>query len=111
MTNFDIDKAERRTPYRVPDSFFDTLERQILSETIEAPRPVRKLQPMKRFIKVALSSAAAAVVAAAIGAGVWISRPVDQLTPETAFANLSDNDQEFLQDCYNNDRLLEAYLY
>lgn len=110
MTNFDIDKADRRTPYRVPDSFFDTLERQILSETVEV-RPVRKLSPMKRFVRVALSSAAAVVVAAAIGAGIWISRPVDQLTPETAFANLSDNDQEFLQDCYDNDRLLEAYLY
>ena len=110
MTNFDIDKAERRTPYRVPDSFFDTLERQILSETVET-RQVKKLPPMKRFIKVALSAAAAVTVAAAIGAGVWISRPVDQLTPETAFANLSDNDQEFLLDCYDNDRLLEAYLY
>lgn len=110
MTNFDIDKADRRTPYRVPDSFFDTLERQILSETVEV-RPVRKLSPMKRFVRVALSSAAAVVVAVAIGAGIWISRPVDQLTLETAFANLSDNDQEFLQDCYDNDRLLEAYLY
>lgn len=110
MANLYIDKTNRKTPYRVPDGFFDTLERQILSETVDA-KPVRKLPPMKRFVRIALSAAAAIAVAAGIGLGIMTYHPVDQLTPETAFANLSTNDQEFLQDCYDNDRLLEAYLY
>lgn len=114
MTNFDLDKATRQTPYTVPEGFFESLEKEILSRTCDAPsQPAkqRKLRQLPRFIRVGLSAAAAIAVAAAIGIGVYNTAPTEQLTTDQAFAALSSNDQDYLLDCYDNDRMLEAYLY
>ncbi len=113
-TNFNLDKATRQTPYTVPERFFESLEKDILAKTVDAPNNAastpRKLNPLSRFIRIGLSSAAAVAVATAIGIGIYNTVPAEPLTPDQAFANLSSSDQDYLLDCYDNDRMLEAYL-
>ncbi len=116
-TNFDLDKATRRTPYTVPERFFESLEKEILAKTSGASQKtapnkasLRQLRPLPKSIRICLSSAAAIAIALTIGLGVYKTVPTEQQTAEQAFANLSSNDQDYLLDCYDNDRMLEAYL-
>lgn len=114
MQQFNLDTATKRTPYRVPENFFETLEQNIIAQTVgktgmEKVTPaVNRWRP--KLLRSILTSAAAVAVAVAIGIGIYATSPSDTLTPDQAFANLSLNDQEFLIDCYDNDMMLEAYL-
>lgn len=114
MPHFDLDNATRRTPYRVPEGFFTSLEERILSATVDAPQQHTAVRTTKspRLWRSIASAAAAVVVAAAIGLGVYTStRQPDTLNVDQAFANLSTADQQYLLDTYDNERMLEAYLY
>lgn len=41
MMNFDIEKLERKTPYKTPDHFFDAVQDKVLQETIEKKKEVK----------------------------------------------------------------------
>ncbi len=115
MPQFDIDKATRRTPYRVPEGSLASLEQRILAATVEAAAPIGdvKLTRAPRLWRWVASTAAAVVVAVAMGVGMHISLSPSEPTQsvDQAFANLSTADQQHLMDCYDNERMLEAYLY
>ena len=115
MPQFDFQKATRRTPYRVPEGSLASLEQRILAATVEAAAPSGdvKLTRAPRLWRALTSTAAAAVVAVAIGVGLHISLSPSEpaQSVDQAFANLSTADQQHLIDCYDNERMLEAYLY
>ena len=115
MPQFDFQKATRRTPYRVPEGSLASLEQRILAATVEAAAPTGdvKLTRAPRLWRALTSTAAAAVVAVAVGVGLHISLSPSEpaQSVDQAFANLSTADQQHLIDCYDNERMLEAYLY
>lgn len=45
MTNFDIEKLDRKTPYKTPDHFFDAVQDRVLQQTIEKKKQV-KMSPI-----------------------------------------------------------------
>ena len=115
MPQFYLDHSPRRTPYRVPEGFFDTLEESILAATVDAGKQqeaaVRVTRSPRRW-RAIVSAAAAIVLCAAIGLGiVTATRQTETIDVNQAFANLDSADQQYLIDTYNNERMLEAYLY
>lgn len=115
MPQFDLDHSPRRTPYRVPEGFFDTLEENIFAATVDAGKQqetaVRVTRSPRRW-RAIVSAAAAIVLCAAIGLGiVTATRQTETIDVNQAFANLDSADQQYLIDTYNNERMLEAYLY
>ena len=97
---FDLDRIGRREPYRVPDDFFRNLEESIINETIAPPK-----RQWMSWRKALASTAAAAAIAAAI-VMVCINPVSDGYAieeVERVFAQLSDTDQEYLLDTYQED--------
>ena len=43
MMNFDIEKLERKTPYKAPDHFFDSVQNKVLQQTIGQKKEVRMI--------------------------------------------------------------------
>jgi len=41
MMNFDIENLDRKTPYKTPDHFFDTLQDKVIQETIGKKKQAR----------------------------------------------------------------------
>lgn len=99
-TGFDLDHIGRREPYRVPADFFQHLEDKIINKTI-APRK-RRWVPRRAVLTVAASVAAIVAVMAIIRL-----HPMRQTYAmedvERVFAQLSEADQEYLLDTYQED--------
>ncbi len=109
MPQFDLDHSPRRTPYRVPEGFFDTLEESILAATVDAGKQqeaaVRVTRSPRRWRAIVSAAAAIGLVI------VTATRQTETIDVNQAFANLDSADQQYLIDTYNNERMLEAYLY
>lgn len=43
MMNFDIEKLERKTPYKEPDQFFDSVQNKVLQQTIGQKKEVKMI--------------------------------------------------------------------
>lgn len=105
--DFDLDKIGKREPFRIPDNFMENFEREIIRRnTIPSFS-----QRFRRFYLFAsgIASAAAIVCLIYIG-GSFESQPQGYASPEytladidAGFANLSDNDQDFIIDIYDED--------
>lgn len=105
---FDFDKVGKRMPYTVPDGFFDELEENIRQEALKKPTK-------SRFgIVLRMVSAIAAMIAIVFILNINISVPSqanDMTDVAQAFNRLSDEDQAYLMDVYNNDVFLNEYEY
>ncbi|MDE5657833.1 MAG: hypothetical protein K2I25_02130 [Muribaculaceae bacterium] len=103
MEHYDFDKVGRKMPYRVPDTFFDDMERRIMAKAVASPRRRRNLLPaLRRSARVAGAVAAVALLLVA----------VERVTPEAvacsteidiAFDSLSDADRSSLLEIYQDD--------
>lgn len=101
--NFDFDNIGKREPYTVPDDFFVNLQDRIESETISKRKP-RILS--WRYILSGVSSAAAVIaIILAIGLHFGDNR-YDLDDVEQRFARLSESDQDYLLEIYQEDILL-----
>ncbi len=104
---FDFNSIGKRTPYRVPDGFFDELDRQIMTSVQEpsAPRSTRRIP----WIRTALKTVAA--TAAVVGL-FFMCNPFQSKTKqsvdkvEQAFNQLSSEDQAFMLQVYQEDVFL-----
>lgn len=94
--NFDFDKIGKRMPYATPDAFFDSLETDILKRS--------KTKSHKSVIITLSSLAAAACIASVVLLSDIFDKPqVGIENVDTAFASLSEQDQDFLLDVYSDD--------
>ena len=100
--DFDFDKIGKRMPYTVPDGFFEKLEDRI----------AREAKPRKnRGVTIALSSiAAAACVASAVMISGIFNKPETNgiESVDKAFAQLSEQDQDYLLSVYNDDVFINS---
>lgn len=119
---FDFNDIGKRTPYKVPEGFFDTLEDNIMSE-IRKPENRQNSRTQNRSETACETTAerrkgrlkilmlpAAVSVAAALLLMIYITKGgTDNMEPctiesvETAYSNLSPEDQEFIREIYEND--------
>jgi len=109
---FDFGNVGKRTPYTVPNGFFDTMERNIMSEVakepISASQTVRSARPKRLFRipkQALLAAAAVAVVVLTMTFRNFFraDREADYADVETAFGNLSVEDQAYLVAVYADD--------
>lgn len=95
-SNFDFDKIGKRMPYATPDGFFDSLETGILRRT--------KAKSHKGVIITLSSLVAAACIASVVMlSGIFDKPQVGIENVDKAFANLSEQDQDYLLDVYDDD--------
>lgn len=113
QNNYDnLNSVGKRMPYNVPDDFFATLEANVMREvkadtaqTSAPPKPRAKvIKMLSRF-----SIAAAACLAVAVGVkALYHNHQTDSFTAvEEAFACLSEEDQEYLLEVYQEDIFMD----
>ena len=105
---YDFNSVGKRMPYSVPDNFFATLEENVMQEVAPATKqPGRRAKVLKIIARASI--AAAACVMAFVGYKTYFkTETVDSFTAmEQAFANLSEEDQDFLLEVYLDDVFME----
>ena len=110
--NFDFNQVGKRMPYATPDDFFAKMQSNILdavqdSTTKNTDSKAKKRQVRKWLWPVLLSAAAAVVAMFVIN--IHFSAPntptasSDIQDVEQAFAQLSEGDQAYILDVYQDD--------
>ena len=103
MTNHtDFDEIGKKTPYRIPEGFFDEMQQQVLQQ-VEEPR--------KSWFSARRISYAVIGMAAAVCAFVFIPRPTDVAEQQSAsiswIEQMSDDDLQALYDLSDNDIFMD----
>lgn len=116
---FDFNQIGKRMPYRVPNGFFQEMERNVLDAVAEkaterkSAMAERKPLQAKRFVFTRLAKYAAAVAASVVvllAVNVkffYVAAPTDMQDVEAAFDQLSLSDQECLVELYQEDVFLD----
>lgn len=116
---FDFKQIGKRMPYRVPNGFFQEMERNVLDAVAEKAterKPAmteRKPLQAKRFVFTRLAKYVAAVAASVVvllAVNVkffYVAAPTDMQDVEDAFDQLSLSDQECLVELYQEDVFLD----
>ena len=116
---FDFKQIGKRMPYRVPNGFFQEMERNVLDAVAEkaterkSAMAERKPLQAKRFVFTRLAKYAAAVAASVVvllAVNVkffYVAAPTDMQDVEAAFDQLSLSDQECLVELYQEDVFLD----
>ena len=117
---FDIDNPSRRSPYRVPDGFFEQLERDIMNRVDAQPAQVTEaVKPFYRRAAFKWSAAAAVAILAGVAlaplfGGTAPDAQSETLTAQasimsmdeglnTLYSKLSDDESDYLCQVYNDD--------
>ena len=99
MESYNFDKIGKKMPYRVPDTFFDELENTIMIE-------VQKRQNKRNILKILYRSVAVAAAIALlmiVGGSGTKNDKTDFAEIAQAFDNLSEADQTYLLEIYQDD--------
>lgn len=110
--NFDFNQVGKRMPYSTPDDFFAMMQSDILDAVQDMPQKNTEIKTNRRTVckwlwTVSLSAAAAVVAMFVIN--IHFSAPntptasSDIQDVEQAFAQLSENDQAYILDVYQDD--------
>lgn len=112
--DFDLDKFKKQTPYKVQDGFFDELENNVAAELgiNTMHKETAKIVDFSRKYTLRLKIACISTFVAAVCIAVsFILHPkelstVDMQSIEQAYTNLSQTDQDFLIEVYQDDLFL-----
>ena len=107
MKQFDFNQVDKRMPYSVPDGFFDQLEADVMQEvTKETAQPKKN----KKALRIALRTVLAVAAAVALFFVVQPLLPKGNTdsfdSVQLAYNNLSQEDQEFLMEIYEEDEFI-----
>ena len=109
-TNFDFKQMGKRMPYTTPPDSFDKMEEDVLKEVVSDRENSPKHKTLYRSL---LAGAVAVAVAASIAllfAIQWQSGRKEEVgfqEVEQAFAQLSDEDQNYILDVYQEDLFMD----
>ena len=110
MEQFDFNQVGKRMPYSVPNGFFDQLEEDVMKDVRGQKDDVRGGANRKKALYIALRVAMAAAAAIALFLVVSSLLPKDSAdgfdSVQLAYNNLSDEDQEFLSEIYEEDEFI-----
>ena len=110
--NFDFNQVGKRLPYSTPDDFFAKMQSNILDAVQDMPQKNTKIKTNRRTVRkwlwpVSLSAAAAVVAMFVINihflAPNTPTASSDIQDVEQAFAQLSECDQAYIVDVYQDD--------
>ena len=110
--NFDFNQVGKRMPYSTPDDFFAKMQSNILDAVQDMPQKNTKIKTNRRTVRkwlwpVSLSAAAAVVAMFVINihflAPNTPTSSSDIQDVEQAFAQLSECDQAYIVDVYQDD--------
>lgn len=110
--NFDFNQVGKRMPYSTPDDFFAKMQSDILDAVQDMPQKNTKIKTNRRTVRkwlwpVSLSAAAAVVAMFVINihflAPNTPTASSDIQDVEQAFAQLSECDQAYIVDVYQDD--------
>lgn len=110
--NFDFNQVGKRMPYSTPDDFFAKMQSDILDAVQDMPQKNTEIKTNRRTVRkwlwpVSLSAAAAVVAMFVINIHFLAPKPSavsdDIQDVEQAFAHLSEGDQAFILDVYQDD--------
>lgn len=110
--NFDFNQVGKRMPYSTPDDFFAKMQSDILDAVQDMPQKNTEIKTNRRTVRkwlwpVSLSAAAAVVAMFVINIHFFApNTPMassDIQDVEQAFAHLSEGDQAFILDVYQDD--------
>ena len=113
--NFDFNQVGKRMPYSTPDDFFAKMQSNILDAVQDMPQKNTKIKTNRRTVRkwlwpVSLSAAAAVVAMFVINihflAPNTPTASSDIQDVEQAFAQLSECDQAYIVDVYQDDVLI-----
>lgn len=99
------DGVGKRMPYRVPEGFFPEMEDRLMAQAMA-------VRDRRRFVRVAAWIGAAAAVAAVVVALPTLTAPdpaPDFAEVAQAFEELSEQDQEYMLDIYQDDIFIDEY--
>ena len=99
----DIDKLDRRMPYRVPDAFFDDLEDRIMAQTATPPATAKKKSLRRWLIPTGIAAAVAAIMLTVNIAPASLDDSESYLDIALAFDNLSNDERTCLIDAFQDD--------
>ena len=92
----------KRMPYKAPDGVFDDIECNVLSATgCERKHPHRL-----RAISISVAAAASLALIAAFSWHRWSAATDSLAEVQQAFADLDNEDREFLSEIYNEDTFI-----
>jgi len=106
MSNdFDFNSIGKRLPYTTPDNYLDDIETQVLATIQADPTPANQQQQRHRHLYLWGSGLIAASVALLLVFKVipYYQQKASFDAVEQAFANLSDTDQDYLIEVYQDD--------
>lgn len=110
--NFDFNQVGKRMPYSTPDDFFAKMQSDIIDAVQDMPQKNTEIKTNRRTVRkwlwpVSLSAAAAVVAMFVINIHFLAPKPSavsdDIQDVEQAFAHLSEGDQAFILDVYQDD--------
>lgn len=99
MVNYNFDNIGKKMPYRVPDGFFDDMEDSITSRALSYSK--KNLISKILYWGVASAAAIAALIIVAIPGDS--NEKTEFADIAQAFDNLSDADQAYLIEIYQDD--------
>lgn len=105
---FNFEQVGKRMPYNVPDGFFDQLEQNVMAEVtagnIATEKPKVKARTVKMTIRILLAAAAAVALFFVVTKNMPSDTTEDSFANvELAYNNLSNEDQEYLMEVYEED--------
>lgn len=113
--NFDFNQVGKRMPYSTPDDFFAKMQSNILDAVQDSTPKNMDYKANKRHVRkmlwpVSLSAAAAVAAMFVINMHFFAPKPSaasnDIQEVEQAFVQLSENDQTYILDVYQDDVFL-----
>lgn len=112
--SFDFNSVGKRMPYTVPDGFFDAIEENVMQVVAAKQEKANAGKNRKRTVTIAIRSLLATAAAVALFFVVRAALPTadtasddDFASVETAFNNLTADDQDFLLALYEEDEYIE----
>lgn len=103
----DIEKIGKQMPYIVPDGFFSQMQADVERRIRDDNRRMHRRRNF--FIALALSAAASVTLLFVLSTNDVKSTENDMQAVEQAYNNLSEEDQAFLTEVYQDDIFLSEY--
>ena len=102
----DLEKMKKTMPYTVPEGFFDMMEERLMQETVKKKE---KSNLRKIALWTGLAVAASLALLVVLRQGLFQTEESSFEQVEIAFTQLSDTDQEFMFDYYDEIEYLDNY--
>ncbi len=100
--NMNMPGIGKRMPYKTPDGVFDDIERNVLSATGCERNHLHRL----RAISISVAAAASLALIATFSWHRWPAATDSLAEVQQAFADLDNEDREFLSEIYNEDTFI-----